>query len=130
MGSIICSIPGVVLTAWQGAIIIVFWSTDSGSFENSLVICRQTLSPLGDNHISIAKPGSGYIFWPGVDTLVVGPILGVHPPLCHSTLGKIGQGGMLLFFYALGSGFTFHFFGNRLGTSHLFFRGLQKGEDG
>ena len=57
-------------------------------------------------------------------TPCVGPILG-SILLYASTMGKIGQGGILLFFYALGLVYL-SFFGNRLGTPHHIFRGLQK----
>lgn len=58
-------------------------------------------------------------------TPCVGPILG-SILLYASTMGKIGQGGILLFFYALGLPLPFIFLG--IGWGHLttFFRGLQK----
>ncbi len=58
-------------------------------------------------------------------TPCVGPILG-SILIYVSTMGQVWQGGMLLFFYALGLALPFIFLG--IGWGHLttFFRGLQK----
>jgi len=107
-----------------GAIIIVFGLQILGVLKIRWLYADKHFRP---REITISQLRSlvlGISFGLGW-TPCVGPILG-SILLYASTLGKIGQGGMLLFFYALGLALPFIFLG--IGWGHLtsFFRSLQK----
>ena len=105
-----------------GIIIIIFWLADLWSFENSLNLYADKHFRPREINLSQVQACLAYLLaWGGrLVWSYSGSIL-----LYASTMGKIGQGGILLFFYALGLALPFIFLG--IGWGHLttFFRGLQ-----
>jgi len=107
-----------------GAIIVIFGLQVSGVLKIRWLYADKHFRP---KEMALSRVRSlvlGVSFGLGW-TPCVGPILG-SILLYASSMGQVWQGGVLLFFYALGLALPFIFLGIGWGRLTTFFRGLQK----